>query len=137
MKEEMKLSMLLVILLKSVGCNNDDFKLIFNIIETIARDHYFDFYMLLFSNKESDKSFYDRIAKLTKEGFGYSTIVQLPIEEYGTYFEKSEDNKRLKCLKMLNAKSDKVKEAFTEVSKECQYFPLFRFIIFRSAFRKI
>lgn len=110
----MKLVLLLIISLKTVGCN-EEFNLIFDIIRTIAKDHYFNYYMLLFSEREADKSFYDRLAVLTKKGFGYSIIVQLSIEEYGRYINRTDWGNRMRCLKILNGKNEKVREDFLEV----------------------
>lgn len=107
----MKINYLFFILLKYVeSCENT----IIEVVKAISEIHYFSCYVIL--NSDSEKSFYEKLTKDIHSNAKFSTVVQIPIEQYK--FKKKE----VRCLKIADGCSSEInRERFAEVSLVLKY----------------
>lgn len=121
----MKFKLLLFIFLKFADGSDDseaDINVMIRVVEEILQEHHFGFYMLVNTNESTNQLFYERLLKRAKNSIEYSSILHIHIEQYQEYVDKFYDDfSRIRCLKIINGKSEILRRKFRDVSKSIEF----------------
>lgn len=122
----MRLKLLLACFIRFVMGENY-INLMIKVVQDIVEFHHFGFYMFLYTNETESHLFNDQLTKAAFKSLGYSTVLQVYMEQYEEYVNKFHaDLGRIRCLKIINGRSEISRKEFAQVSRAKKNFFLNR-----------